>query len=436
ARTILVSALACLALTLAQTAGAQSPRPEHTSSKEYSLNVDEQPLTRALEQLYAQTNVFYGYSPNSPEEEAMIVGPLRGKFTIEDALTKLLSKTDLTFTWTNSKQISIVRKPPAPKVKVSPQAKVPRTAQRPVRRDVAQEQDEDKILDTVTTERSRLTLLKDSATSFVILDRKAIERSGYMTVSDLLKYLPQQPYLRPDGYSSTGAQYAELRGLGADTTLVLITGHRAFASAASFAVNAFDLNTIPLSAVERVEVLFDSTSVRHGMDAIGGVLNVVLRDEIRQPSAQVHYGAAQGGSGLFQTSASAGYVVDGAKAAVMADYTTSQTLLGVEREFWANQDYRRYGSVDQRSINSSPANITSVLPENLPGLSSPIAAIPERIAGERIALSEFLAGQRNFESLLQFVPIVPATTRASVIANGEVELWPNDVVASAEVMYV
>ena len=79
ARTILVGALACLALMLAPTAGAQSPRPEHTSSKEYSLNVDEQPLTRALEQLYGQTGVFYGYSPNSPEEEQMMVGPLRGK---------------------------------------------------------------------------------------------------------------------------------------------------------------------------------------------------------------------------------------------------------------------------------------------------------------------------------------------------------------------
>ena len=298
ARTILVGALACLALMLAPTAGAQSPRPEHTSSKEYSLNVDEQPLTRALEQLYGQTGVFYGYSPNSQEEEQMIVGPLRGKFTIEEALTKLLSKTDLTFTWTNSKQISIVRKPPAPKMQLSPQAKVPRNVQRPVRRDVARAQAEDGILDTVITERSKIRSLKDSATSFVILDRKAIERSGFMTISDLLKYLPQQPYLRPDGFSSTGAQYAELRGLGADTTLVLITGHRAFASAASFAVNAFDLNTIPLSAVERVEVLFDSTSVRHGMDAIGGVLNIVLRDEIPHPSARVHYGSAQGGGGL------------------------------------------------------------------------------------------------------------------------------------------
>ena len=98
---------------------------------------------------------------------------------------------------------------------------------------------------------------------------------------DLLRLLPQQPFLRPDGFRSNGAQYAELRGLGPDTTLVLINGRRAFASAASFSVNAFDLNQLPLSAVERVEVQLDSISVRHGADAIGGIVNIVLRDDIR-----------------------------------------------------------------------------------------------------------------------------------------------------------
>ena len=56
----------------------------------------------------------------------------------------------------------------------------------------------------------------------VVLDREAIDESGFTMVSDLLNYLPQQPYLRPDGFSSTGARYAELRGLGIDTTMVLI----------------------------------------------------------------------------------------------------------------------------------------------------------------------------------------------------------------------
>src|SRR6185369_7260446 len=151
---------------------------------------------------------------------------------------------------------------------------------------------------------------------------------------------------------------------------------------------------------------------------------------------QMHYGSAEGGGSQFQTAASFGYARDAVKAAFIMDYSTTQTLLGGERSLWADQDYRRFGSVDQRSTSSSPGNVTSILPGNLPGLSSPIAAIPGSIAGEHTALSEFLPGQRNLESLLQYVPIVPDTSRASVVANAQVELWPTDVVASAELMYV
>lgn len=437
ARTILAGALACLALALASAASAQDPRTESGPRKEYPISIEQQPLTQALEHLYDQTGVFYGYSPNTTEEERMLVGPLKGKFTIEDALNKLLQSTGLTFAWTNSKTISIVRAPPPPpKMQAAPQTKTPRTAQAPAKRVERNEPDANTILGEVTTYGSKITSLIDTSGSILILDRDAIENSGFLTISDLLKYVTQQPYLRPDGARSTGAQYVELRGLGADTTLVTINGHRAFASAASFAVNAFDLNTIPLSAVERVEVLFDSTSVRHGMDAIGGVLNIVLRDDIPHPNLQMHYGSADGGGSQFQTAGSIGYARDAVKAALIMDYSTTQTLLGGERDLWANQDYRRFGSIDQRSTSSSPGNVTSLLPGNLPGLSSPFAAIPASIAGEHTALSEFLPGQRNLESLLQYVPIVPDTSRASVVANAEVELWPTDVVASAELMYV
>jgi len=438
ARTLLVGACACLVLALASAAGAQDPPKDPGSRKEYPLNIDQQPLTRALEQLYDQTGVFYGYSPNTTEEEQMLVGPLKGKYTIEDALTQLLRSTGLTYAWTNSKTISIVRAPPAPKARPAPQARTSRSAQTAVWRTMSQEQPgKDDLLYTVITERQKMKLLSESAAPIVLLDREAIERSGVTTLSDLLKYVPQQPYLRPDGARSSGAQFAELRELGADTTLVLIDGDRAPPSAASFQVNAFDLNTIPVSAVDHVELKFDSTSVQHGMDAIGGVINIVLRDEIPEPSLHMHYGSADGGGSQLQTAASFGIVRDSARGALMLDYTSTQTLLGEQRSLWADQDYRRFGSIDQRSINSSPGNATA-LPQlgNLPGLNSPIAAIPESIAGQRIALSEFVPGQRNFASLLRYAPIVPAQSRASVVANGTVELVPKDLVASAELIYV
>jgi len=437
ARTLLAGALACLVLALASAASAQDPRKDPAARKEYSISIDAQPLTKALEHLYDQTGVFYGYSPNTTEEEQKLVGPLRGKFTIDDALNRLLESTGLTFEWTDSKNIAIVRAPPPPK-QAAPQTKTPRTAAAPAKRATPQEMMEsDGILAEIISEGQRFKSLGETDRSVLRFDLEAIERSGVLSISDLLKYVPQQPYLRSDGARSSGAQYAELRGLGADTTLVLINGQRAYASAASFVVNAFDLNTIPLSAVDHVELLFDSTSVQHGMDAIGGVLNIVLKDEVPHPSLQMHYGAAEGGGSQLQSAASFGFLRDNIKAAFIADYSQTQTLLGAQRDLWSNQDYRRFGSIDQRSISSSPGNVTALpMFGNLPGLNSTIAAIPESIAGDRIALSEYVAGQRNLESLLQYSTIVPDTSRASIVANGEVELSPTDVVASGELMYV
>ncbi len=435
ARSILVGALACLALILAPTADAQAPS-RNFQKKEYPIDVAQQPVTPALEKLSEQTGIYYGYSPATPEEEQIIVGPVRGKYTIEEALRRLLRPTGLTFSWINSRTISIQRPPPPPpKVETPPQAKRPRNVQT-VRKAVPRAQPADTdVLDEVTTYASRVRSLGDQATAIILLDREEIDRSGVSTIFDLVRLLPQQPFLRPDGFRSNGAQYVELRGLGPDTTMVLINGRRAFASAASFTANAFDLNTIPLSAVERVEVLLDSTSVKYGTDAIGGIVNIVLRDEVPHPSADVYYGGSHGGGEQLTASVRLGHKGDDAKAAVILDYSAVQTLLGAERDLWANQDYRRFGGVDQRLNSSSPGNVTSFLPGNLPGLAAPFAAIPERIAGDRIAPSEFLPGQRNYESLLQYFPIVPATRRASVVASAQAHLT-DELDVSAELMYV
>ena len=90
-------------------------------------------------------------------------------------------------------------------------------------------------------------------------------------------------------------KFADLRGLGFDTTLVLINGRRTIATASSLSFNAFDLNSIPLGAVERIEIVSDSTSAIYGADAIGGVLNIVLRENIPEPRLDIDYGAAAGG---------------------------------------------------------------------------------------------------------------------------------------------
>lgn len=90
---------------------------------------------------------------------------------------------------------------------------------------------------------------------------------------------------------------AQLRGLGSDQILVLLNGKRRHQSAlvnVNGTVNrgqvGTDLNTIPISAIERVEVLRDGAAAQYGSDAIAGVINIVLKKNVNVLSGMVSYG--------------------------------------------------------------------------------------------------------------------------------------------------
>ena len=81
--------------------------------------------------------------------------------------------------------------------------------------------------------------------------------------------------------TANGAASISLRGLGADATLVLVNGRRVAISsfAESITTNFVDINSIPVSAIERVEVLKDGASAVYGSDAVAGVINIILRKD-------------------------------------------------------------------------------------------------------------------------------------------------------------
>src|SRR5690606_11432664 len=217
------------------------------------------------------------------------------------------------------------------------------------------------------------------ATRLVSLDRARIDETGAPTLPELLRYVSQSAYTRPEGYRTRGAQYAELRGLGADTTLVLINGRRTFPSANSLSSSAFDLNTVPITAVERVDILLDSASVAHGTDAIGGVVNIILRERMDEPAVQVRYGAAAGGAEQRRATVSGGFNSQRFSSAVVLDAFDLGGLRGWHRQRWRDQDFRRYGGTDQRSLAASPGNIQALPGELLPGLSHDHAMVPQRL---------------------------------------------------------
>lgn len=131
-----------------------------------------------------------------------------------------------------------------------------------------------KNLEAVTVTGSRIRRVDiETANPVVTLDRAAIEATGKPTLGDLVQELPSiagnatNPYTNNGG--GTGASTVSLRGLGDKRTLILVNGVR-------LAYN--DINAIPASMIERIEVLSDGASAVYGSDAIGGVVNFILRD--------------------------------------------------------------------------------------------------------------------------------------------------------------
>ena len=282
-------------------------------------------------------------------------------------------------------------------------------------------------LEEIVVTGSRLRLPSgEGAGPVTMFDRVKIDELGATSVSEVLRYLPQQPFNRPELFRTDGAQFAELRGLGADTTLVLINGRRTVPSASSAISNAFDLNTLPLAAVERVEVLSDAASAVYGADAVGGVVNIILKRDIPDPVLELHYGSADGGGEQQRASVSAGHSSERLHVSMILDYLHKDTLLGVERDLWRDQDYRRFGSIDQRATTTNPGNVSSLSGDPLPGLESPIAAVPVGSTGVGLTPADFeaTAGQQHRESLSRYDSIVPAQERVSAALFAEVEFAP------------
>jgi iron complex outermembrane receptor protein len=147
------------------------------------------------------------------------------------------------------------------------------------------------------------------------LSREDIERTGLISVGDILQQLPVSGgaingkfnssgnfgYPPDGGGIGAGAIEADLRYLGSKRVLVLVDGVRwVNGSSASGVSAATDLNTIPLSLIDHIEVLEDGASPIYGSDAIGGVINIITRKEYSGVLASAYLGGYHQGDGIAQ----------------------------------------------------------------------------------------------------------------------------------------
>jgi iron complex outermembrane receptor protein len=122
-----------------------------------------------------------------------------------------------------------------------------------------------------------------------IVTREEIQRTGARTVNELLRYIPSvdiydQGEIASNSPSGSGTATIRLRGLSETNVLVLLNGRRLPVNAlydSTGAGAAVDVNMIPISAIERVEILKDGGSAIYGADAVAGVVNFITRKDFR-----------------------------------------------------------------------------------------------------------------------------------------------------------
>ena len=143
----------------------------------------------------------------------------------------------------------------------------------------------------------------ETAAPVQILTREDIEKTGKQSIQEVLRGITADglgsiPTSFTNGFAS-GSAAVSLRGLGVNSTLVLVNGRRmtTYGLADDGTRNFVDLNSLPLEAVERIEVLKDGASAIYGADAVGGVVNVILRKNWRGAAIGGSYGQASRGDG-------------------------------------------------------------------------------------------------------------------------------------------
>jgi len=195
-------------------------------------------------------------------------------------------------------------------------------------------------LETIVVTGSRIRRVDiESASPVFSIDRADIEKSGKLTIGDLIQESPSiagaatNPSVNNGG--GDGASTISLRGLGAQRTLLLVNGRRlAYA----------DVNSIPISMVERIDILKDGASAIYGSDAVAGVVNFVLRKDFQGIEATAEYGISDADDGERKGfSMTIGHSSDRGNIVVGANYNKTEPVWAGDRKFSSPALYNYFG---------------------------------------------------------------------------------------------
>jgi len=257
-----------------------------------------------------------------------------------------------------------------------------------------------------------------AGSTLIVIGREQIDASGYGRIEDVLANVSQN-FNRTnaavhDGddahnYLNRGSE-VQLRGLGEGTTLTLVNGQRQGAS--GYQGSFIDVSSIPASAVERIEILPEGASALYGSDAIGGVVNIILRKDFEGFEARVRAASAHGDASEGTIAVIWGHVGSHGRVLLGLQYDDSRPLACSSRaRCAANGDFRRFGGSDLRTVGGNPGTIVDPLS------GAPIAAIPHGQDGSTLTASQLIRGGVNYTNDVVDNDILPQQSMRSAFLS-------------------
>jgi outer membrane receptor protein involved in Fe transport len=341
-----------LALVLAIVWGASLAAGEGVpGAATVTVNIEAQPMEAALNAFASQTGLqllFHVEEIITPEMRAdRVVGTLPAA----EALKKLLNDSGLRFEFINARTVAVrdSKTGEGPAKKVTSAAHEARggpvlLAQASSENKSAPEQQAGSAeagLQEVVVTGTHIRGASASASPLIQFNRADIARSGVSTIAQFMRILPQnfnglsegsgRLTSRTDQVNLSQGSGVNLRGLGSGSTLVLLNGRRLAPTGEGTYV---DVSMIPLAVVERVDVLPDGASAIYGSDAVGGVVNFILRQDYEGAETEARYGfATRGGLSEAQIGQTLGTRWNEGSAMLTYEYFQQQPLAARDRDF-------------------------------------------------------------------------------------------------------
>ncbi len=209
----------------------------------------------------------------------------------------------------------------------------------------------------------------ETAVPVQVISKEEIEKTGSTNVEQFLQGLgvalqgnSNSVAATGSGATTGGVSTVSLRGLGSQRTLVLIDGKRVSGGGTITDSTSVDINMIPLAALERVEILRDGASAIYGSDAIGGVVNFILRKDYVGAEGTVFGAVTQHGggegAGLNALVGWGDMGKQGFNANIIADFRHEEAIFGSQRGFASSGIHPEHNN-DVTSGNTFPANFAA-----------------------------------------------------------------------------